>query len=100
LHISGNGVGGLGILLGFGKIKQLAGAEQSAIEPLDGQYVLFQQRTLPTQRLRALGIVPDIGVFQFTGDFFEAFLFDIEVKETPSATTTDRAGRRCAGESD
>jgi hypothetical protein len=50
--------------------------------------------------LRALGVVPDIGVFKFTGDFFQTLLLGVEVKETPSATTTDLAGRRCAGESD
>jgi hypothetical protein len=34
---------------------------------------LVQQRTLLAQRLRALGLVPDGGVFQLAADFFEAF---------------------------
>jgi len=30
-----------------------------------------------------LRVVPDLGIFQFAGDFFEALGLGIEVKDTP-----------------
>jgi len=32
--------------------------------------------------LRALGVVPDIRILEFAGDFFELFLLAIVVKDT------------------
>src|SRR3546814_358198 len=98
--IGSHRIGGVGILFGLRQVKQLGRAVQRPVEALDGQYVAFQLRTLTPQRLCTLGVVPDIGVFKFTSNFLQTLLLGVEVKETPSATTADPAGRRCAGESD
>jgi hypothetical protein len=44
----------------------------------------FQVGTLLAQGLGLVGVVPDVGVFQFPAYFFQAFALGIEVKDTPS----------------
>jgi hypothetical protein len=50
-------------------------------------------RPLLAERLRALGIVPDPGLFQFAIDFDQPFGLALEVKDTPSGTRIALAGR-------
>jgi hypothetical protein len=47
---------------------------------------------LAPQFLRALGLVPDLGQFQFAADLFETFLLRVVVKETPEASWRARRG--------
>jgi hypothetical protein len=46
---------------------------------------LFECGALAAQFLGALGLVPDGRVFKFPAYFDQAFVFGIEVKDTPSA---------------
>ena len=43
----------------------------------------LQPGTLPAQFLRTFRVVPDVGLFQFTGNLGQAFRPGIEVKGTP-----------------
>ncbi|EHQ52144.1 hypothetical protein ECTPHS_05601 [Ectothiorhodospira sp. PHS-1] len=45
---------------------------------------MVQLGTLAPQGLGFFGVVPDVGVFQFPTDFFQALALGIEVKDTPS----------------
>jgi hypothetical protein len=44
---------------------------------------LFQTRPFPSERLGAVLVAPDVGLFQFPSDFGQAFAFGIKVKDTP-----------------
>jgi len=46
---------------------------------------LFEAGALAAQFLGAFRFVPDGRVFEFPADFDQAFVFGIEVKDTPSA---------------
>jgi hypothetical protein len=48
-----------------------------------GSHRLVQRRALLVQSLRALGIAPDIRILEFAGDFLQALLLALEVKDTP-----------------
>jgi hypothetical protein len=49
---------------------------------------------LPAEFLGALGIVPDLGVFERGGDFPEADFLGIDVKDTSAVARGGRAGPR------
>jgi hypothetical protein len=59
----------------------------------------FEGLLLLAQRLAALGIVPDGGVFEFPVDLFELQRLGVEVKDTsgvrPRAGRGRRGGWRC-----
>lgn len=42
------------------------------------------------QGLRAFGVVPDVGAFEFAVDFFQTLDLGVVVKDTPSAHRADR----------
>ena len=44
--------------------------------------------------LCALGVVPQIGIFDFAIDFFEASFLAVDVKDTPSAHIDGELSRR------
>jgi hypothetical protein len=48
----------------------------------------------PAELLGALGIVPDLGIFERPVDFFEAYFLYIDVKDTSAVRPGVRAGRR------
>ncbi|OGS97008.1 MAG: hypothetical protein A2Y51_05865 [Gallionellales bacterium RIFCSPLOWO2_02_60_31] len=56
---------------------------------LQAEHHAFQHLALASQLLRALGVLPDGGVFGEFADFDQAFLLGIEVKDTSAV-------RRCA----
>jgi hypothetical protein len=45
---------------------------------------LFQLRPFAAQVLRALGIVPDAGLFELAGYLLEAFVLVVVIKDTSS----------------
>jgi hypothetical protein len=51
---------------------------------VDGADGLFECGALAAQLLGVFGAVPDRGIFQFAGDFRQAFTLDVVVKDTPS----------------
>jgi len=44
----------------------------------------FQASPFASQFLGVFGIVPDIRIFEFAGNFIQAFALGIKVKDTPS----------------
>lgn len=55
---------------------------------------LFKGGTLLAQRLCAIRVIPDIRLFQFTLNFYEAFRLPFIVKDTSSTRTCVRSGRQ------
>ncbi|OGI50918.1 MAG: hypothetical protein A3D32_07365 [Candidatus Muproteobacteria bacterium RIFCSPHIGHO2_02_FULL_60_13] len=53
----------------------------------------FQFGAFAAEFLRALGIVPEFGLFEFALDFGQALLLGIEVKDTPVRPGSGRADR-------
>jgi len=83
-------LGGVFVVLAFGQVQQLAGADQAIGQFTDAVDGLVEQRTLAAQRLRAFGLVPDIGVFQLAVDFFQTLTLGVVVKDTPEANPAGR----------
>ena len=65
----------------------------------EGVYDGFQRGAFASQRLGALGVIPDLGVFQFAFDFYQLFLLFSVVKGTPSASRNAVAFLECGYES-
>ena len=55
------------------------------IELIDNQDYFFEPDPVLAEFLRALGIIPDIGLFQLSIDFFQLFFAAGVVKDTPGA---------------
>ena len=53
----------------------------------------FQFGAFAAEFLRALGIVPEFGLFEFALDFGQALLLGIEVKDTPVRPGNGPEGR-------
>jgi len=60
--------------------------QQAADDPL--QAFLFA-----AEFLRALGVAPDVGLFELPSDFDQAFLLGVEVKDTSAFPWRGRLGR-------
>jgi len=71
------------VAFGLCQLQQLVGAGQAFIEAADAVDDLVELRALLAELLRALGLVPNVGVFELTTDFFETFLLRLVVKDTP-----------------
>jgi hypothetical protein len=52
-------------------------------DAVQARHEIGEPRTLATQILRALRIVPDVRAFQLAGYFFQALALDRVVKDTP-----------------
>jgi hypothetical protein len=90
LDVLDHGIGRVLVVLHFRQVQQLAGAHEAFAQVADAVDRLVQQRTLASQRLRAFGIVPDVGIFQLAVDFFQALDLGVVVKETPEANAAGR----------
>jgi hypothetical protein len=76
-------LGGALVVLHLGQVQQFGGAGEPGGQAPDAVDDLVQRGALAAERLRPLRIVPDIGAFQFAGDFFQTFDLEVEVKDTP-----------------
>ncbi len=76
------------VLIGCRQFEQLAGVGKALRQAADAADDLLQPGALAAQFLGARRIVPDLGIFQFAGDFLEAFTLGLVVKDTPEATAT------------
>jgi hypothetical protein len=64
-------------------LQQLVRAAQAIVQIADAVDDLVQRRAFLAQLLGALGIVPDVGILQLPPYFFQAFILDVVVKDTP-----------------
>jgi len=55
--------------------------------------LVLQARSLASQFLGALGIAPDVGLFEFALDFGQTMLLGIKVKDTPVRPGNGPGGR-------
>jgi len=53
-------------LAGHGK--QVVGVAQAIVDPVQGEHDIFQRPFFAAEFLRAFGVVPDLGIFEFAGD--------------------------------
>ena len=67
---------------------------QLRAQQLLGLLQRLRARTLLPQRLRTLGLVPDIGLFEFALNFGQAFSLSLVVKDTSSTHRSVRQGRQ------
>ena len=63
------------------------------VQPSERADLRLQLGALTAQFLRALGIIPEFGLFEFALDFGQALLLGVEVKDTPVRPGTGRANR-------
>jgi hypothetical protein len=78
-----------GVVFGLGQFQQFGGIRQRGARGVELLEVGAQPRAFAPQLLCALGVVPDILLFQLADDFFQALFLGVVVKGTPEA-------RRCA----
>ena len=71
------------VVLGIGQLQQLVGAAKALGQLADAGDDLVQRGALLAEILRALRIVPDVGIFEFAAYLFETFGFRLVVKDTP-----------------
>jgi hypothetical protein len=83
VQIGDHGQGGVFVLFAFSQFQQFAGFGQAIKDGGDAAHGLFQAGTLAAQGLGIFGVVPDIGVFQFPGYFFQTLFLGVVVKDTP-----------------
>jgi hypothetical protein len=83
LDVGHDRVRGVLVVLALGQIQQFAGFGQAIDQFAHRGDQLVEHGALAAQGLGALGIVPDIRVFEFAGNFFKPFDLQVEVKDTP-----------------
>jgi hypothetical protein len=66
---------------------------QFAVQPRERADLGFELGALAAEFLRALGLVPEFGLFEFALDFGQALLLGVEVKDTPVRPGNGRADR-------
>jgi hypothetical protein len=84
------------IALGLAHLVELGVVGQVARQVVDGLHHRLEALLLLAQLLRALGLVPDGGVFQRGVDFVQPQGFAVVVKDTPGAAGCGRSDRRAA----
>jgi hypothetical protein len=65
------------------QVGQCFGIAQALPQVAQDMHDIFQPRALFVELLRTLWIVPQVGLSEFAGNFLEAFVFGLEVKDTP-----------------
>ncbi|GAB4506984.1 MAG: hypothetical protein Tsb0026_00440 [Sulfuricaulis sp.] len=66
---------------------------QFGVQPRERADLGLQFGALAAKFLRALGFVPEFGLFEFALDFGQTLLLGVEVKDTPVRPGTGRADR-------
>jgi hypothetical protein len=80
-------------------LQQLIGPAQTIVEVADAVDDLVELRAFLAELLGALGVIPDVGIFQLASYFFETFALGVVVKDTPVTTRRGWSGRRCGRQS-
>jgi hypothetical protein len=79
LDFSGGGF----VILAFGELEQLGGVGNPFRRAVDFLQLGGELGAFATQLPGLVSVLPDGGVFQLAGYFFEPFLLDVVLKETP-----------------
>jgi hypothetical protein len=83
VDVIGDSGGSALVLLGFGQFEQLARAGKAVAERADAIDDPVERRALLAELLGALGVVPDVRVFQLASYFLEPLALGVVVKDTP-----------------
>ena len=83
VDIIGYGLRRAVVALGLGELEQFVRAAQAFAERADAIDDAVELRAFLAELLGALGIVPDVRVFELTPYFLEAFALRLVVKDTP-----------------
>jgi hypothetical protein len=74
----------------FGRqVEQFAGVPQTACESVEVADHAFEIGALPSQFLRALGVLPDSGLLEFARYLLETLVLGIVIKDTSSRIRCD-----------
>ena len=71
------------VFLGFRQFEQLACTGKAIAERADAVDDPVERRAFLAELLGALGVVPDVRIFQLAGYFLEPFALGVVVKDTP-----------------
>jgi hypothetical protein len=88
------------VLIGARHLEQLARIAHAGFQRVHLLHDQVEALLLPPQFLCALGIVPDLWVFQRAADFLESTLLRVDVKDTSGVQRGGRAGRQSCLRSD
>jgi hypothetical protein len=83
----------IGVILVDSEGQQLVRVAKAPGQLVQYDNDLFQLRTLLTERLSALGFIPDVGLLEFALNFGQAFCLAVIVKDTPSTQQCVRRDR-------
>ncbi len=86
---------GVFVILFLGHVEEFARVAQGLADAFQRVHDGFEGFLFLAQRLGALGIVPDAGVFHDLIQFGEFFRFAVEVKDTSGVDRRVLRGRRC-----
>jgi hypothetical protein len=75
---------GLLVILVTGKLQQLGGIAEAALEPPDDRDDGLETRALAAKRLRPLRVVPDLRILELAPYLLESLAACRDVKGTPS----------------
>ena len=71
------------VALCLSKLQQCVGAAEPVGQRTDAVDELVGRRAFLAELLRTLGVVPDLGIFEFSAYFLETLGFRLVVKDTP-----------------
>jgi hypothetical protein len=71
------------VVLAFGKLEQLSGIGDALGRAVDLFELSGELGAFAAELAGFIGVLPDGGVFQLAGYFFEPFLLGVVLKETP-----------------
>jgi hypothetical protein len=81
--VAGNFVDGTGIVFFYRQLKQPLGIFEAGSKFLDGGDDALESSPLLAKRLRSIGFIPDVRLFEFPLNFRQAFFLALIVKDTP-----------------
>jgi hypothetical protein len=77
------------ITLRSGQFQQFPRVGESLGEPLQAAHHGFELRALFAEFLRAIGVVPDAGLFELAAYFGQPLILVVVIKDTPSRNPYD-----------
>jgi hypothetical protein len=73
----------VGIALGLGELEELEGARDAIADPVEALGDRGELRALAAERLRPVGVVPDLRVLEFPAYLGEPLALAVVLKDTP-----------------
>jgi len=100
IDVGRNGLRGAFVVFRSSQLQQFFGPAQAFRQAADAVDDLVELSAFLAELLRALGLIPDVRIFQLAADFLQAFALGVVVKDTPVTTRRGWSGRRYGRQSD